>query len=72
MKPSHIVTYRGAEMTVVEAIRASGVAILPQTVYRRLQCGWPLPRALAHPVRPKGLLGSLRPMRGLDSRGDRM
>lgn len=56
------IIYKGAEMPVKDAMRASGTAILPQTVYRRLDAGWPVERALALPVRPERRWDTIRPL----------
>lgn len=48
------VNYRGEVMTLAEAVRASGTAIILATVKTRIRSGWPLLRALTVPVADMG------------------
>ena len=41
--------YQGKEMTLTEAMRASGCTVTRETVRRRMSEGWPLARALGLP-----------------------
>ena len=46
----NLVHYRGTEMTVAQAIYASQTEISSGTIYSRLKAGWPIERALSHPL----------------------
>ena len=60
---NHIVTYRGEDMTLTEAIRRSGSVHSAGAVAKRLKSGWALDRALHLPVMvTRGVRMRMRPL----------
>lgn len=51
---NHLVSYRGTEMALMDAIRASGNLVSRETVRRRLALGWPAEKALETPASTQG------------------
>lgn len=51
------VVYKGVEMPLAQAVRASGSAVDASTVSSRLRRGWPLLRALTLPAKDKRTVG---------------
>lgn len=56
------VTFKGEQMRLVDAMRATGCTLQRSTVANRIADGWPLLRAMSLPIMvPKERHGSLRP-----------
>ncbi|MER9912837.1 hypothetical protein NKJ71_19615 [Mesorhizobium sp. M0050] len=50
---NHLVTYRGEEMSLRDAVRAAGDVVGKATVWRRLLRDWPVHKAVETPANPK-------------------
>lgn len=68
-RSGHIVSYRGEDMTLTEAIRRSGSRYDVATVSARLKRGWPLALALHRPISSR--YGLRQPQRPLHAGGSR-
>ncbi|TIW28713.1 MAG: hypothetical protein E5V63_04345 [Mesorhizobium sp.] len=50
---NHVVTYRGEEMSLRDAIRSAGEIVGKATAWRRLLRGWPVAQAIETPANTK-------------------
>jgi hypothetical protein len=50
---NHVVTYRGEEMSLRDAIRSAGDVVGKATAWRRLLRGWSVDKAVETPANPK-------------------